>query len=178
MADMLFMPLNNPLETILRALLVYLFLLAVFRVIGRHEFGRLSPFDLILLLIISESISPSLTAEDDSIATAFISAGTLFALAVALSYGKYKSPWFKNIVSAPAIPAIKNGVPVYRSLERELMTVDDLESALRAKGIDTIEKVRLSYIEGDGEISAILFEEPLPRRQIQQAAVHEESKPD
>jgi len=47
---MLFMPLNNPLETILRALLVYLFLLAVFRVIGRHEFGRLSPFDLILLL--------------------------------------------------------------------------------------------------------------------------------
>jgi len=174
MADLLFTPENPLLEIVLRAVIIYLFLVLVFRLIGRHEFGQLSPFDLILLLIISESISPALTAEDTSLTAGFVSAGTLFILAIAFSYGKYKSKWFKNLVSGEPLPAIKNGVPVYRSLERELMTVEDLESALRIKGIDSVEKVRLSFIEDDGKISAILFEEPLPLQQIQHAEAAEQ----
>ncbi len=73
--------LQTPLpELILRAAVIYFFLLLVMRVIGRHEFGQLTPFDLILLLIIFESISEAITAGDDSLLAGLVSASTLLSL--------------------------------------------------------------------------------------------------
>ncbi|WP_052959095.1 DUF421 domain-containing protein [Methanoculleus sediminis] len=116
--------LQTPLpELILRAAVIYFFLLLVMRVIGRHEFGRLTPFDLILLLIISESISEALTAGDDSLLAGLVSASTLLLLSVLVSFGQFKSRRFRSIVS-PDPP--KNGHVIERSLRRELMTHDDL----------------------------------------------------
>ncbi|WP_054848459.1 hypothetical protein [Methanoculleus chikugoensis] len=95
--------LQTPLvELALRAAVIYFFLLLVMRVIGRHEFGQLTPFDLILLLIISESISQAITAGDDSLLAGLVSASTLLGLSVLVSIGQYKSMRIRKIVSPEA----------------------------------------------------------------------------
>jgi len=113
-------------ELVLRAAVIYFFLLLVMRLIGRHEFGQLTPFDLILLLIISESISEALTAGDDSLLAGLVSASTLLGLSVLVSIGQYRSKRIRAIVSPEALKVIENGRVIERSLRRELMTRDDL----------------------------------------------------
>lgn len=111
-------------ELILRATVIYFFLLLVMRAIGRHEFGQLTPFGLILLLIISESISGALTA-------GLVSASTLLLLSVLISIGQYRSKRIRKIVSPEALKVIEDGRFIEKSLRREVMTHDDLIERLR-----------------------------------------------
>ncbi|HQD26160.1 MULTISPECIES: DUF421 domain-containing protein [Methanoculleus] len=161
------------LELILRAAVIYFFLLLVMRLIGRHEFGQLTPFDLILLLIISESIAEAFTAGDSSLLAALVSASTLLALSVLVSIGQYKSQRIRKIVSPEALKVIEDGKIIEKSLRRELMTHDDLRERLRALGIASIEEVRIAYIESDGDISALTYRETDRSRA---AAVEERKK--
>lgn len=123
--------LQTPLpELVLRAAVICFFLLLIMQLIGRHEFGQLTPFDFILLLIISESISEAFTAGDDSLLAALISASTLLALSVLVSFGQYKSRRFRRIVSPEALKVIEDGRVIEKSLRRELMTRDGLVERL------------------------------------------------
>jgi uncharacterized membrane protein YcaP (DUF421 family) len=162
------------LELVLRAAVIYLFLLLAMRLIGRHEFGQLTPFDLILLLIISESIAEALTAGDDSLLAALVSASTLLLLSVLVSFGQYKSRRIRKIVSPEALKVIEDGQIIEKSLRRELMTRDELVERLRARGIGGIEEVRIAYIESDGDISALTYRETERHRAA--AAAEEEKK--
>jgi uncharacterized membrane protein YcaP (DUF421 family) len=100
------------------------------RVIGRHEFGQLTPFNIILLLIISESISESLSAGDTSLIAGLISASTLLGLSVLLSVGQYKSRRIREITSPSALTVIEEGRIIEQSLRREVMTREDLSERL------------------------------------------------
>lgn len=113
-------------ELILQATAIYFFLLLVMRIIGRHEFGQLTPFDLILPLIISESTAEAFTAGDGSLLAGLVSASTLLGLSMLVSIGQYKSKRFRSIVSPEALKVSENGHVIERSLRRELMTHDDL----------------------------------------------------
>ena len=121
-------------EIILRAAVIYFFLLAALRLIGRHELGQLSVFDLILLLIISESISSSITAQDRSLIAGLLSVTTLLVIDVLMSYGKYRSRSFKKIVSGDSLKLIENGRLIKKTMSREMMTRDDVMESLRIKG--------------------------------------------
>lgn len=143
-------------ELVLRAIVIYFALLIAFRLIGKHEFGQLSAFDLILLLIISESISTALNANDKSITAGLIVAATLFAVNYLMSWAQFRSPGFRRIVSGEAEVLIRDGQPDGRVMRRERMSRDDIEASLRGKGIDGLDKVRLGYLEDDGTISALL----------------------
>jgi len=143
-------------ELVLRAVVIYFALLIAFRLIGKHEFGQLSAFDLILLLIISESISTALNANDKSITAGLIVAATLFAVNYLMSWAQFRSPGFRRIVSGEAEVLIRDGQPDGRVMRRERMSRDDIEASLRGKGIDGLDKVRLGYLEDDGTISALL----------------------
>ncbi len=144
-------------ELVLRAAVIYFFLLLVMRFIGRHEFGQLTPFNLVLLLIISESVSQAINAGDNSLLAGLISASTLLGLNVLLTIGQYRNRRIRTIISPEALKVIENGRVIEKSLRRELMTRDDLVERLRAKGIGGIEEVRIAYIESDGDISALTY---------------------
>ena len=158
MADIAnFMPQVSPLLTILHAVVIYLFLLLAFRIMGRYEFAQISPLDLVLLLIISESISNALAMGDTSLGTAIISAGTLLSLTLGMTILKYKFPWFRRLMGAVNVKVIDHGEINMRALRRELMTLGDLMGELREKGIDDIKKVKAAYIEEDGDVSVIPY---------------------
>lgn len=154
--EMLLVPESPFYELVLRAVVIYFALLIAFRLIGKHEFGQLSAFDLILLLIISESISTALNANDKSITAGLIVAATLFAVNYLMSWAQFRSPGFRRIVSGEAEVLIRDGQPDGRVMRRERMSRDDIEASLRGKGIDGLDKVRLGYLEDDGTISALL----------------------
>ncbi len=76
-----------------------------------------------------------------------------------MSLAQYRSPGFKKLVSGEAMELIRDGKPGRQVMQKERMTMDDIKSSLRARGIDSIERVRLGYLEDDGEISAPLYRE-------------------
>lgn len=156
-------------EQVLRGVVIYFALLIAFRLIGKHEFGQLTPFDLVLLLIVSESISTALNANDTSITACLIVAAILFQVNYLMSWGQFRSRAFKKFISGEAEVLIRDGRPDERVMRHELMTLDNIESSLRAKGIDGLDKVRLGYLEEDGTILALLRREP-SSEQLQAAA--------
>lgn len=165
-AEFLPMPLEELLipetpvyELVVRGAVIYFALMIAFRLIGKHEFGQLTPFDLVLLLIISESISTALNANDKAITSGLIVAATLFLINYLMSWAQFRSPGFRKLVSGQADVLIRDGVPDERVMKKERITRDDIESSLRHKGIDGLDKVRLGYLEDDGKISALLRRE-------------------
>jgi uncharacterized membrane protein YcaP (DUF421 family) len=149
------MPQVSPLATILHATVIYLFLFLALRLLGRYELAQISPMNLLLLLIISESISNSLTQGDSSLGTAIISATTLLALTTVLSVLKYKYSFFRRLAGATSKKVIDHGTVDRRVMRRELMTWDDLMTELRENGVDDIAEVKEAYIEEDGRISVM-----------------------
>lgn len=147
-----------PLEIIARAFIIYFFLLLLLRLIGRHEFGQLSTFDLILILIISESISNALSAGDRSLLTGLISAATLIVIDLLMDVLKYKSSLVRNLLSSKPVKLVDDGKILRNNMRRELMTRDDLMEGLRGQGYDRIEDVREARLEADGTISVLGYE--------------------
>lgn len=147
-------------ELVARGVIIYFALMLAFRLIGKREFGQLSPFDLILLLIISEAISPAINADDTAITSGLIVAATLFAVNYLMGWAQFKSPALKTLLSGEAEVLIRDGKPDQRVMNRERMSVDEIIAELRLKGIDGLDRVRLGYLEDNGSISALIGDEP------------------
>lgn len=169
----LLIPENPVIELVLRGVVIYFALMIAFRLIGKHEFGQMTAFDLILLLIISESISCALNVNDNSITAGLIVMSTLVVLNYLMSQAQFRSKTLKRFLSGEAEVLIRDGQPDQRLMKKERITEDDIVSSLREKGIDGMDKVRLGYLEDDGKISALLKHE-LSSEQFQAARVAED----
>ena len=143
------------LEIVLRAVLVYVGLWAIFRVTGKRQLGEMSPFDLILLLIISESVSSSLNAEEKSVPGGLISALTLVVIAYVVDYATFRSRRFEKFMESSPQVIIENGKINEKVRHSEKFTVDEIAEAIRQKGYRRIEDVRLAILETNGQISTI-----------------------
>lgn len=156
----LFIPETPVWELVARGIVIYFALMLAFRLIGKREFGQLGAFDLILLLIISEAISPAINADDRAVTAGLIVAATLFVVNYLMGWAQFRSPALKKVLSGEAEELIRDGRPDQQVMNRERMSVDDIVAELRLKGIDGLDKVRLGYLEDNGSISALLRQEP------------------
>lgn len=142
-------------EFVLRAVAVYAFLVVALRMTGKRQFGQLSPFDLVLLLVLSNAVQNSMNAGDNSLIGGLISATTLLMLNYVVGVVTFYSR--KAEIAIEGIPDIlvHNGVVRQEVLEREKMSREELMSALRANGLSSLEEVRYAILENDGKISII-----------------------
>jgi uncharacterized membrane protein YcaP (DUF421 family) len=147
-------------EFIVRALIVYLFLLVILRLTGKRQFGQMSPFDLVLLLIISNAVQNSMNAGDNSLLGGLISALTLLALNYGFGYLTYFSRRTEYWVEGRAEVLIHNGRLNKNVLEREKITHEELMSALRREGVAAVDQVHFAILENDGRISVKKRKEP------------------
>lgn len=147
-------------ELVARGVVIYFALMVAFRVIGKREFGQLGPFDLILLLIIAEAVSPAINAEDPSVTAGLIVAATLFAVNYLMGWAQFRSPALRKILSGEADVLIRDGRADQQIMKRERLSRDEIVAELRLKGIDGLERVRVGYLEENGSISALLDTEP------------------
>jgi uncharacterized membrane protein YcaP (DUF421 family) len=150
------------LEKILRPLVVYFFLLFAFRIAGKRELGQMTPFDLIVLLTISNVLQNAMIGSDNSLTGGLIGGLTLFVANGLIGRLAFYSPSIAVLVEGKPTPLVENGRVLTRNLRREVMTRSELERAIRKHGLDPeadMPLIKRALLEQDGTVTLILKSE-------------------
>jgi len=143
-------------ELILRSAIVYLFLILLLRLTGKRQVGQLAPFDLVLLLVLSNAVQNSMNGGDNSVQGGLISATTLVALNYLVGLATYKSKKLEEIVEGRPQVLIHDGKLYEDVMAASMLTHHELQGALRQAGCTCVEEVRSAILENNGGISVIL----------------------
>ena len=143
-------------EFVVRGIVVYLFLLVFMRLTGKRQAGQYEPFDLILLLILSNAVQNSMNAGDNSLVGGLISASTLMLCHAALARLAFHFPRVGYWVDGKALVLIDQGKIDQNLMRQELLTREDVEAALRAGGCLHAHEVERATIETNGQITVVL----------------------
>jgi uncharacterized membrane protein YcaP (DUF421 family) len=147
------------METVIRVVIIYIFIVVALRVVGKREFSQLSPLELVTLLIIPELVSQALTHEDFSLLAALIGSATLIVLVYISSLLQfYNKPIERAINSQPSV-LVQKGKYIEKTINQERVPPEEVFSAMREAGIDELNKVRWAILEPDGKISIVAEEE-------------------
>lgn len=140
---------------VLRAVVVYAFLLLALRLAGRRELGQMTSFDLILLLVISNAVQNSINAGDNSLAGGLVSAVVLVLLNWAVGWAAYRWRRVERLVQGRPVRIVSDGKVHLGAMRRELLTLAELRSALRKQGITRVSECRQVILEADGTLTAV-----------------------
>lgn len=140
-------------EFVVRGIIVYVFLLIVLRLTGKRQIGQLAPFDLILLLVLSNAVQNSMNGGDNSVTGGLISALTLIAANYTVALLTFKSKRLEAVIEGRPQVLIHNGRLFEDVMQRALLTHHELEAALRAAGCACIADVHYAILENNGQIS-------------------------
>ena len=147
-------------EFVLRGVVVYVFLLVFLRLTGKRQTGQTAPFDLVLLLILSNAVQNSMNGGDNSLLGGLILAATLICCHVALAQLTYRFPRIERLVDGTPRVLVRNGEVDTTLTRKELLSTDDLEAALRAGGCLNVHEVARATIENNGQITVVLRRRP------------------
>jgi uncharacterized membrane protein YcaP (DUF421 family) len=140
-------------EFIVRAVLVYIFLIVILRITGKRQVGQLAPFDLVLLLVLSNAVQNSMNGGDNSVVGGMISAMTLVAMNWIVGYATYKSKWLEALIEGRPQVLIRDGHVNREVMRSALLTHHELEAALRRSGCAAVTDVAFAVLETNGQIS-------------------------
>ena len=143
------------MDIVLRAIVLYAFVVFVMRVIGRRELSSMTPFDLVLLIVLGDAIQQGLTQDDYSVTGAILAVATIATLQVFTSYLSYRSKKARTVLEGEPIVLIDHGQIVERNLTRERMTEDEVAEEMRQQQIASIDEVDWAIVEANGSISFI-----------------------
>jgi uncharacterized membrane protein YcaP (DUF421 family) len=142
-------------ELVIRAAVVYAFLILILRLTGKRQVGQLSPFDLVLLLVLSNAVQNSMNAGDNSLIGGLISAGTLVALNYLVGLVTFKNKKLEALIEGTPLVIIHNGRVFEENLVKTQLTHHELDAALRAAGCASAREVHVAMLENNGTISVI-----------------------
>jgi uncharacterized membrane protein YcaP (DUF421 family) len=140
-------------EFVVRAVVVFLFLLVMLRLGGKKHVGALTPFDLVVLLIVSETVQGSLIGDDTSLIGGLLASGTLFVLVFVVNYASWRSKNAERLFEGVPKFLVRNGQVRRLALMQERITRSELIEALRREGCTSLSRVRFAVLETDGTIT-------------------------
>ena len=143
------------MDIVLRSAVVFFFVMAVMRVLGRRELSKMQPFDLLILVVIADFVQQGVTQQDYSVTGAVLAVGTFALLIVATSWLSWRFPVTRPFLDGNPVVLVKDGKPIDDNLRRERVTVEEIAAQARIQQIDALEKVRWAILETNGEISFI-----------------------
>jgi uncharacterized membrane protein YcaP (DUF421 family) len=141
-------------EKIVRTVVVYAFLLIGLRLAGKRELSQLNPFDLVVLLLLSNTVQNAIIGNDNSLAGGLVGAAVLLVLNSVIVRLLYHYGKLDTIEGKPDA-LIRNGRLLRHHLERELITVAELESAARRQGIESLAHVHECRLETGGALTFV-----------------------
>ncbi len=150
------------LQIALRTGIIYLVVLVGVRLSGKREVGQMTPFDLTLLLLLSNSVQNAMTGPDTSLLGGVIAASTLLLLNYVVGNFSGKNRGFRRLVQGEPSLLIHDGKAIESHMAREHVSMDELERALREHGIASVHDVALAVLEVDGSISCMKYDEIKP----------------
>jgi uncharacterized membrane protein YcaP (DUF421 family) len=152
------------LEKILRPIIVYVFLIIGLRLAGKRELAQLNPFDLVVLLTLSNTVQNAIIGDDNSVSGGLIGAATLLAINYLVVKFLYNHEKLNRLVEGDADILIENGEIKQDRLKKELVTMYELEAAAHKQGFDSLEEVERAILEPGGTI-AFIGKKPAPEAQ-------------
>jgi len=145
-----------------RTVVIYVVVLVGVRLSGKREVGQMTPFDLTLLLLLSNSVQNAMTGPDTSLLGGIVAASTLLivnALVAQISGGNRR---FRKLVQGQPSLLVHDGQVISSHMEKEHVSMDELNRALREHGIAHCKDVALAVLEVDGSISCLKYDEIKP----------------
>lgn len=144
------------MESIIRGLVIYFFLLLIFRISGKRTLSQATSFDLVLLLIISEVTQEAMVDSDHSITNSMLLIMTLVGTAVVLSWLKQRFPSVERILDGEALLIVDNGRQLTDRMNKERVDEKDILEAARAlHGLEKMDEIKYAILERNGEISIV-----------------------
>lgn len=143
-------------QTILRAGIIYLFLLVVFRMAGNRVLGKITTFDFVLLLVISETTGQVLIAEDPSVPAALLAILTLIGLDIGFTLLKQRFRRLDRWIEGTPLILVQGGRPLRERMRMEQIEEDDvLTSARESHGLERMDQIQWAVLERSGTISIV-----------------------
>ena len=142
-------------EIIVRSAVVYIFLLVILRISGKRQIGQLAPFDLVLLLVLSNAVQNSMTGGDNSLVGGLISCTTLIALNYSVGFATFKSKKLESVIEGRPQVLIHNGRLREDVMAESMLTHHELEAALRQQGCAEVGDCHSAILENNGMVSVI-----------------------
>ncbi|MCE9545630.1 MAG: DUF421 domain-containing protein [Planctomycetia bacterium] len=142
-------------ELVLRSVIVYGFLIILLRMTGKRQVGQLAPFDLVLLLVLSNSVQNSMNAGDNSLVGGLLSASTLIGLNYVVGFATYHNKRIEAMIEGRPQVLIHNGQLYEDAMSRAKLTHHELNAALRQAGCTTVACVHSAILENNGSISVV-----------------------
>ncbi|HEY8806987.1 MAG TPA: YetF domain-containing protein [Candidatus Limnocylindria bacterium] len=142
-------------EILLRTFVVYLTVLVLLRAAGKRELGQMTPFDLVVILVIANAVQNAMTGGDNSLIGGILAAATLTVVNIAVGRWGARVPFFRRLVASEPTLLLRDGKPLMEALDQEHIDVEELEMAARQHGIADLADVTAAVLEEDGSISII-----------------------
>jgi len=144
------------MDSAIRAVVMYLALLVIFRLTGKRSLAQITTFDFVLLLIISEAAQPGLIGNDNSLTNSLLVILTLVLIDVGLAFWKQKWPAVERIIDGLPLVIVENGKPLKDRLDKERVDEEDiLEAARKLHGLERMDQIKFAVLERAGGISII-----------------------
>jgi uncharacterized membrane protein YcaP (DUF421 family) len=147
-------------EKVLRAILIYVFLIAILRIVGKRELGQANTLDLVVLLLVANAVQNGIIGDDLSVTGAVIGAATLFAVNELVSRTTYAFPWAARTLEGDPTLLISQGKPIHKALRRAGISLSELRAAARREGFPDLGAVQTAILETNGIVTMFREEEP------------------
>lgn len=140
-------------ELVIRCAIVYFFMLFLLRISGKRQIGQLAPFDLVLLLVLSNAVQNAMNAGDNSLLAGIILASTLILLNYLTGWATFKSKRMEALIEGRPEILIHNGKLFENVMKRQKITHHELNAALRDAGCANMSEVHFAVLENNGNIT-------------------------
>jgi uncharacterized membrane protein YcaP (DUF421 family) len=143
------------MDLVLRAIVLFVFVFVLTRIIGRRELSSLEPFDLILLIVLGDALQQGLTQDDYSVTGAVLVVGTLALLQAFASFLSFRFARLRPILEGEPVIVVENGEPIMKNLRRERLVVAEIAAEARKQQIESLADVKWAVLETSGQLSFI-----------------------
>lgn len=145
----------DPWELVVRGTAVYWFLFLLFRFVLRRDAGSIAIADIMLLVLIADASQNAMSGGYETLADGAVVVLTLAGWNYLLDWVSYRSVTMRRLLQPSPLILVRNGEPLRANLRREMVTMDELMSAIRQQGIDDLALVKTARMEADGVITVI-----------------------
>jgi len=136
-----------------KSIAVYLFIILAIRLFGKKELAQLSVVDLVFILLISNSVQNAMVGNDTSLQGGMVAALGLFVANYIFKWIMRRSQVISKLLQGDKILLVHNGVVVKKGMKEAMMSMDELDRAIREHGVEDIKQVDIAVLEVDGNIS-------------------------
>jgi uncharacterized membrane protein YcaP (DUF421 family) len=156
-----FVPSVSPLELFLRGTLVYLSLFMILRFLPNRQIGAIGITDLLVVILFANAAQNAMSSSYSALTDGLMLVATILAWSYVLNWLSFKYPAVQRLLTPPPLLLVNQGEMLRRNMRRELITEKELRLQLRKQGVEKLKDVKKAYMEADGSISIITFDQAL-----------------